>query len=55
MSFKDERKQLVATFERDYIFKLLQECEWNISEAARRAKLSRYTMYILIKKHNIRV
>jgi two-component system NtrC family response regulator len=51
LTFKDAR----SAFEREYIHSLLQRVEFNISEAANIAGISRPTLYDLMKKLNIQL
>ncbi len=52
--FHEAKEEWVATFERQYISRLLDECGGNISEAARRSGLSRMHLTRLIEKHGLR-
>jgi DNA-binding NtrC family response regulator len=47
------REQHVATFEKDYLQRLLHTCHGNISQAAAEARLPRGTFYRLLNRHAI--
>jgi DNA-binding NtrC family response regulator len=49
--FGQAKKELVTRFERDYILRVLTECGWNISEAARRSGKDRRAFWELMRKH----
>jgi DNA-binding NtrC family response regulator len=51
--FFDLREQHIASFERDFLERLLRACHGNVSEAAVSAQLPRGTFYRLIKRHGI--
>ncbi|MGK0359612.1 MAG: transcriptional regulator with GAF, ATPase, and Fis domain [Bradymonadia bacterium] len=50
---KEAKEQIVAVFERDYLIKLLETHEMNISRVAREAGIDRRHVYRLMKKYNI--
>jgi len=52
--FHEAKEAWVASFERQYISRLLDECGNNVSEAARRSGLSRMHLSRLIEKHGLR-
>jgi DNA-binding NtrC family response regulator len=52
--FKDAKERLVETWERDYLETLLDECDGNVSQAARRAGLNRVHFHRLLRKHGLR-
>ncbi len=52
--YKEARAEVVGRFERDYTAALLQACGGNASEAARRAKMDRSYLLMLLKKHGLR-
>ncbi len=51
--FLQERQELIQEFERNYVNKLLLQTRGNVSEAARRAGVSRQALYGLFKRHEI--
>jgi DNA-binding NtrC family response regulator len=51
--FKDAKERLVDVWERDYLQTLLDECDGNVSKAARRAGLNRVHMHRLLRKHGL--
>ena len=53
--FKEAKAKLIAKFEKDYITKLLEIYEGNISRAARAAQKNRRAFWELIRKHGIDV
>jgi two-component system NtrC family response regulator len=48
-------KEARAMFEREFITNVLKRAEYNISEAAKMAGISRPTLYDMLKKHDIRL
>ncbi|MBL8605417.1 MAG: sigma 54-interacting transcriptional regulator [Myxococcales bacterium] len=53
LPFQDAKQQAVDAFERDYLLKLFEAAEYNLSEAARRSGVDRRYLRDLFKKHNI--
>jgi transcriptional regulator with PAS, ATPase and Fis domain len=53
MPFKQAKNQLVGHFEKDYIEKLLERNEGNISRAAREAQIERAYLQRLVRKHDL--
>lgn len=51
--FLEERHELIQRFERSYVTKLLSMTRGNVSEAARKAGVSRQALYGLFKRHEI--
>jgi two-component system, NtrC family, nitrogen regulation response regulator GlnG len=51
--FKDAKRRLVDAWEREYLSKLLEANEGNISLAARRAGLARAHLHRLLEKHGM--
>ncbi|MFO0573724.1 MAG: sigma 54-interacting transcriptional regulator [Polyangia bacterium] len=51
--FKVAKQQLIDAFERDYIKALLRAARYNVSEAARRAKIDRMYLHKLITQHRL--
>jgi DNA-binding NtrC family response regulator len=49
-SFKDEKRRIVAEFEREYVERMLARAEGNVSEAARLAGLDRKSFWSLAKR-----
>lgn len=52
-TFNQARQQVIESFERDYLNRLLRDCEGNISLAARRAQKERRWFGRLVKKYGI--
>jgi two-component system, NtrC family, response regulator GlrR len=52
-TFSAAKKELVDQFEREYIVRLLEECNGNVSKAARRAGKNRRAFWEIMRKHNI--
>ena len=44
----------LADAENQHILKILRECEWNISRAARLLQIDRVTLYNKIKRYDLR-
>jgi DNA-binding NtrC family response regulator len=55
LPFHVAKEQIIESFERTYIEKLLLSCNGNISEAARFAQKHRRAFWELIRKHGIEV
>ncbi len=53
LPFLEARKRRVEDFEKEYIVSLLKQCQGNISKAAELARVSRRTMYRMIRTHNL--
>ncbi len=51
--FKEAKNHLVDHFEKDYIVKLLERNEGNVSRAAREAQIERAYLQRLIRKHSL--
>ena len=51
--FKQAKDQLLAAFEREYITRLMERCDGNVTQAARQAGLDRKHIYNLMTKHGI--
>src|SRR5262249_6020388 len=54
-SFQQAKARIVAEFERNYIRRLLKDCDGNISRAARAAKKNRRGFWELMRKYQISV
>ena len=52
-SFAHAKAQAIASFERDYLMRLMEETGGNVSQAARRANKERRALGKLLKKHRI--
>jgi len=52
--YRDARASVIADFERRYLGHLMEVCEGNASEAARRAKMDRPYLISLLKRHGMR-
>jgi DNA-binding NtrC family response regulator len=48
------RQRIVDDYERDYLTAMIEQCQGNISEAARRAQLERMTIYRMMRRLGIR-
>lgn len=53
MPFKEAKNQLVDQFEKEYIKRLLERSEGNISRAAREAQIERAYLQRLVRKHDL--
>jgi DNA-binding NtrC family response regulator len=53
MPFKLAKNQLVEHFEKDYIVKILERNQGNISRAAREAQIERAYLQRLVRKHDL--
>jgi len=53
LPFKQAKDRLVQAWEREYLGRLLSDAQQNVSEAARRAGLSRMHLYELLRKHGL--
>ena len=51
--FRDAKEDIVDSFERQYLERLLEKNKNNISAAAREAEVDRRHLYRLLKKHNL--
>jgi DNA-binding NtrC family response regulator len=54
LPLKEARRFWLDPLEKEYLEKLLQKHNGNISEAARAAEIDRQTIYRMLKKHGIR-
>ncbi|MBK7861321.1 MAG: sigma 54-dependent Fis family transcriptional regulator [Archangiaceae bacterium] len=54
-SFREQKDEHVAGFERAYLTRLLAECGANLSEAARRSGIDRTHLYRMLKRHGLDV
>jgi DNA-binding NtrC family response regulator len=55
LPYEKAREQVLATFQREYLQRLLDSCNGNLSEVARRSGLTRAAVYKIIKKLGIEV
>jgi DNA-binding NtrC family response regulator len=53
-SFAAAKQKWIASFERQYLLRLLEQHRGNISEAARTAGMDRKSLYRLLAKHNLK-
>jgi two-component system response regulator GlrR len=53
-SFRAAKARVVEAFERHYLEQLLQQCEGNISQAARVASKNRRAFFELLRRHDIK-
>ena len=51
--FREAKKQQVKTFEKEYLTRLLNDCQGNVSKAALQAGLARRNFQLLLKKHRL--
>jgi transcriptional regulator with GAF, ATPase, and Fis domain len=54
LPFKEAKQQFVDGFEREYLERLLEENDWNISQAAREAEIDRKYLGKLLRKHDLK-
>ncbi|MBK7862815.1 MAG: sigma 54-dependent Fis family transcriptional regulator [Archangiaceae bacterium] len=52
-TFRPQKERLFAELERGYLLQLLEACEGNVSEAARRSGLNRVHLYQLFERHRL--
>jgi DNA-binding NtrC family response regulator len=52
-SFKECKEELIRTFEREYLIRLLQRAKGNVARAARDAELDRKHLYSLLHKYHL--
>ncbi len=52
--YKEARAAVVGDFEKRYLSRLIDECDGNASEAARRAKMDRQYLLTLLRRHGLR-
>jgi DNA-binding NtrC family response regulator len=50
-SFKEEKKEIIAQFERHFVRQLLDRANGNLSQAAKMAQLDRKNFWVLAKRH----
>ena len=53
-NFRDEKRRVVAEFERDYLRRVLERADGNMSEAARLAGIDRKNFWVLARRHGLR-
>jgi len=53
LGYKEARKQFIAQFDRDYATLILNDCDWNVSRAAKRMGLTREGLRRMIKRLGI--
>jgi DNA-binding NtrC family response regulator len=53
-AYREARAQALNDFERSYLGTLIQSCNGNASEAARRAQMDRAYLLSLLKRHGLR-
>lgn len=53
-TFRSAKARVVQAFERQYLVQLLQQCEGNISQAARAASKNRRAFFELMRRHDIK-
>jgi len=51
--FRQAKEEVVARFEREYVERLLEECDGNVSQAARRAGKNRRAFWEIMRKHHL--
>jgi len=51
--FRQAKQQVVARFEQEYITRLLEVCDGNVSQAARRAGKNRRAFWEIMRKHSL--
>jgi DNA-binding NtrC family response regulator len=52
--YRDARAEALAAFEKSYLEALIEQCDGNASEAARRAKMDRPYLLTLLRRHGLR-
>jgi DNA-binding NtrC family response regulator len=53
-TYGEARDRAIADFERDYLSRMMSDCDHNVSEAARRAKMDRPYLLKLLRRHGLR-
>ena len=53
-SFKEEKKRVVVDFEREYVKRVLEKADGNMSEAARLAGIDRKNFWVLVRRHGLK-
>jgi DNA-binding NtrC family response regulator len=53
LTYADAKEQMLERFEKDYLNLMLGQCNWNVSEAARRMGLSREGLRKLMKRRGV--
>jgi two-component system, NtrC family, response regulator AlgB len=51
--FRDEKRRVVSEFEREYLRRVLEKAEGNMSEAARIAGIDRKNFWVLARRHGL--
>jgi DNA-binding NtrC family response regulator len=54
LPYKDAKARWVAEFDVEYLSRLLERCQFNVAEAARRSGIDRVHLFRLIKKYGLR-
>jgi transcriptional regulator of acetoin/glycerol metabolism len=54
LPFKEAKAEWVARFDVQYLTRLLERCQGNVAEAARRSGIDRVHLFRLIKKYGLR-
>jgi DNA-binding NtrC family response regulator len=55
LTYKDAKREINETFQRQYVENLIDDCKGNISKAAEKSGLSRQALYKLIDKYKIEI
>jgi DNA-binding NtrC family response regulator len=53
-TFKEEKKRVVGEFERDYVKRILERADGNMSEAARLAGIDRKNLWVLARRYGLK-
>lgn len=53
-SFKDEKEEMIALFEKEYLARMLSLSQGNVTTAARKARIDRSSFQRLMRKHTIK-
>jgi DNA-binding NtrC family response regulator len=53
LTYADAKERMLEHFEKDYLNLMLGECDWNVSEAARRMGISREGLRKLMKRRDV--
>ncbi|MBL8951766.1 MAG: sigma 54-dependent Fis family transcriptional regulator [Myxococcaceae bacterium] len=54
LPFKDAKERLIDTWEREYLQRLMERCDDNLSRAARESGVGRLHLRRLLRRHNLR-
>jgi len=53
LSFKEAKEKVVSEFEKNYIYNILKDNQWKLTQAAKHANIDKKNFYEKMKKYNI--